>query len=95
MTSPHLPALRRAADALEAAGALACEDYFVHFVSQGMVSADYYGLRPTDDGRLEVYYAERGERRVLESTSDTDRAAAVFSAKVLELARLRGRVPRE
>ena len=91
MTSPsHLTALQQAAADLEAAGAIACEDYFVHFVTQGMVSADYYGLRPTDDGRLEVYYAERGERRALETTSDTARARAVFTAKVLDLARMRG-----
>ncbi len=91
MNPHHLAALRSADDELRSAGAVACEDYFVHFVSQGMVSADYYGLRPTDDGRLEVYYGERGERRVLETTSDTGRATALFTSKVRELARLRGR----
>lgn len=89
-THEVLPVLQDVARELEAAGAVPGEDFFVHFVTTGMVSSDYYGLRPTQDGRLEVYYSERGEQRVLESTTDLERARELFTARVVEVARARG-----
>ena len=89
MTGPT-PFLQDVARELEAAGGIPGEDFFVHFVSTGAVSGDYYGLRPTDDGRLEVYYSDRGERRVLVATADQEHARAVLRERVLAAVRRRG-----
>lgn len=85
----QLEFLRRVARDLEAAGAVPGEDFFVHFVNEGSVSSDYYGLRPAGDA-FEVYYSERGQRRVLEQTADPERAWDVFSQRVLAVAAERG-----
>ena len=87
----HGPFLQQVAAELEAAGGVPGEDFFVHFVTEGAVSGDFYGLRPTGDGRLEVYYSDRGERRVLTSTTDPDTARAVLRERVLAAVRRRGR----
>lgn len=89
--SDPLTVLREAAEEVEQGGAVAGEEFFVHSVSTGMVSADYYGLKVTPGGAYEVYYSERGERRVLVSTPDPQEARRLFVERVLaEVQRRRG-----